>query len=75
MGMKYLQDVDTSGGTSDNISIENVKVDSIEIKKRGTVKILCVNGDELMAFAESGDVKILAQWLKSGDKVITVPKE
>ena len=32
MGMKYLQDVDTSGGTSDNISVENVKVDSIEIK-------------------------------------------
>ena len=32
MGMKYLADVDTSGGTGDNISIENVKVDSIEIK-------------------------------------------
>ena len=32
MGMKYLADVDTSGGTGDNISVENVKVDSIEIK-------------------------------------------
>ena len=32
MGMKYLSDVDTGGGTGDNISVENVKVDSIEIK-------------------------------------------
>mgnify|MGYP003112177304 CR=1 FL=1 len=32
MGMKYVSDVSASSGTSDNISIENVKVDSIEIK-------------------------------------------
>ena len=31
MGMKYLQDVDTNK-VSDNISVENVKVDSVEIK-------------------------------------------
>ena len=32
MGMKYLSDVDTNNTVSDNISVENVKVDSIEIK-------------------------------------------
>ena len=32
MGMKYLSDVDTGNKVSDNISVENVKVDSIEIK-------------------------------------------
>ena len=60
----------TNQATDDHLGDEmSSVVDSIEIKKRGTVKILCDNGDELMAFAESGDVKILAQWLKSGDKV------
>ena len=33
MGMKYVSDVNTSTNTvSDNIAIENVKIDSIEIK-------------------------------------------
>jgi len=44
-------------------------VGNIQLKKRGTVKITCTNGQDLMAFSESGDVKNLAQWLKSGDKI------
>ena len=44
-------------------------VDEIQIKKRGTVKIRCSDGMNLMAFAESGDLKNLAQWLKKDDEI------
>ena len=40
----------------------------IEILSRGTVVINCKNS-KLLAFSESGDIKLLGQWLKHGDTI------
>ncbi len=39
-----------------------------QILSRGTVIIKCLNHN-LVAFSESGDIKLLAQWLKKGDEI------
>lgn len=39
-----------------------------EVLSRGTVIIDCEK-NKLLAFSESGDIKLLAQWLKNGDKI------
>ena len=49
----------------DNLDEEIVET---EILSRGTVIIKCHNHN-LVAFSESGDIKLLAQWLKKGDKI------
>tara|TARA_B100001564_G_C20565978_1_gene636035 strand:- start:229 stop:1110 length:882 start_codon:yes stop_codon:yes gene_type:complete len=60
----------TNQATDDHLGVNSVAiVDDIQIKQRGTVKIHCEDESVLMAFAESGDVKNLSQWLKKGDKI------
>jgi len=79
---KYLLDSDTTESvkgymvfqtnqaTDDHLSTDSeAVVNKIIVKHRGTVKIICNNNINLMAFAESGDIKNLAQWLKEGDKI------
>ena len=46
----------------------NDKIVETEILSRGTVVIKCINHN-LLAFAESGDIKLLAQWLVKGDEI------
>ncbi len=60
----------TNQATDDHLG-HNLRavVQEITIKRRGSTKIQCKNGDELMAFAESGEVKLLAQWLLPGDEI------
>ena len=60
----------TNQATDDHLGSNYVgTVNEIEIKQRGTVKIICEDESILMAFAESGDIKNLAQWLKRGDQI------
>ena len=81
-GCKHLLDSDntepvsgylvfkTNQATDDHLGVDSVGiVKQIQIKSRGAVKIDCVNELILMAFAESGDIKNLSQWLKKGDKI------
>ncbi len=58
----------TNQATDDHLGADSkAVVNQTQIKHRGTVKISCNNNLDLMAFAESGDIKNLAQWLKKGD--------
>lgn len=60
----------TNQATDDHLGNDkHGTVKEVTIKRRGSTKVLCQNGDVLMAFAESGDVKLLAQWLKPSDKI------
>ena len=60
----------TNQATDDHLGTDSeAVVNQIIVKHRGTVKIICNNNINLMAFAESGDIKNLAQWLKEGDKI------
>ena len=81
-GCKYLLDskitepvegfivFQTNQATDDHLEHNSIAiVDEIQIKQRGTVKIQCEDDTVLMAFAESGDVKNLSQWLKKGDEI------
>jgi tRNA(Ile2)-agmatinylcytidine synthase len=60
----------TTNQASDDHLGENMRltVDNIEVLSRGAVVISCQD-KTLMAFAESGEIKLLAQWLKSGDEI------
>ena len=60
----------TNQATDDHLGKNSTAVvEEVTIKRRGSTKIRCTNGDELMAFAESGEVKLLAQWLLTGDEI------
>ena len=60
----------TNQATDDHLPDDSTAfVENITIKRRGTVAVLCKCGTLLMAFAESGDIKLLAQWLKPGDQI------
>ena len=57
----------TNQATDDHLGEDKQSVvKSITIKSRGTV-VIETDSDKLIAFAESGDLKNLAQWLKVGD--------
>jgi len=61
----------TNQATDDHLPVDSqAVVESVTIKRRGTVKIQCQCDTILMAFAESGRVKLLAQWLKMGDRIM-----
>tara|TARA_B100000941_G_scaffold120012_1_gene84233 strand:+ start:6229 stop:7419 length:1191 start_codon:yes stop_codon:yes gene_type:complete len=61
----------TNQATDDHLPADSqAVVQSVTIKRRGTVKIQCQCNTILMAFAESGDVKLLAQWLKLDDHIM-----
>lgn len=59
----------TNQASDDHLG-ENMKdkVNEIEILSRGTVILTCTN-HKIVAFAESGKIKLLSQWLKKGDEV------
>ena len=59
----------TNQASDDHLG-ENMKdiVNEIEILSRGTVIMTCTN-HKIIAFAESGKIKLLSQWLKKGDEV------
>jgi tRNA(Ile2)-agmatinylcytidine synthase len=60
----------TNQATDDHLGADSSAiVNHIVVKQRGTVKVSCNDNLDLMAFAESGDIKNLAQWLKEGDKI------
>lgn len=60
----------TNQATDDHLGHDSSAiVNHILVKQRGTVKISCNNDVDLMAFAESGDIKNLAQWLEEGDEI------
>lgn len=60
----------TNQATDDHLLANlTATVKNVEVKQRGTVKLVCHTGETLMAFSESGDVKLLAQWLKPDDKI------
>ena len=60
----------TNQATDDHLGENSTAVvKEVTIKRRGSTKIRCKNGDDLMAFAESGEVKLLAQWLLPGDEI------
>ena len=59
----------TNQATDDHLGEDKQSVvKSITIKSRGTV-VIETDSDKLIAFAESGDLKNLAQWLKVGDLI------
>ena len=59
----------TNQATDDHLDEDKQSiVKSLTIKSRGTV-IIETESDKLIAFAESGDLKNLAQWLKVGDLI------
>ena len=60
----------TNQATDDHL-VENKTdiVTSTNILKRGTVVIETQNQGRLLAFAESGSIKLLAQWLEKGDMI------
>jgi len=59
----------TNQATDDHIpNSMNATVEYVEIFGRGACRIQTDNGD-WMAFAESGSLKILAQWLRAGDRI------
>ena len=54
----------TNQATDDHLGENSTAVvNEVTIKRRDQQNTLCKNGDDLMAFAESGEVKLLAQWL------------
>ena len=59
----------TNQASDDHLG-ENMKdiVNEVEILSRGTVILTCTN-HKIVAFAESGKIKLLSQWLKKGDEV------
>ena len=60
----------TNQATDDHLVDPAVKatVEHVEILPRGTTRI-STNHGMWLAFEESGDVKLLAQWLKPGDEI------
>ncbi|MAU73821.1 MAG: hypothetical protein CMA22_01065 [Euryarchaeota archaeon] len=60
----------TTNQASDDHLGENLTdvVMDIEVLSRGTVIINCKQ-NKLLAFSESGEIKLLAQWLKNGDLI------
>ncbi len=60
----------TTNQASDDHLEENLSdiVKDTDILSRGTVVINCQE-HKLLAFSESGDIKKLAQWLESGDRI------
>lgn len=60
----------TNQATDDHlVNDKTAVVTSTNILKRGTVVIETKQHGKLLAFAESGSIKLLAQWLKKGDKI------
>ena len=60
----------TNQATDDHLEEDKFGVvKNIDILPRGTVKIATKDGNILMAFAESGDIKLLAQWLIENDQI------
>ena len=66
IGMRVFQTNQASDDHLDSILSSTVK--GIEVLRRGTTKIETEAGD-WMAFAESGDVKLMAQSLRPGDQI------
>ena len=59
----------TNQASDDHLGQDMISVvEEIKVLSRGAVNILC-SDKKLMAFAESGEIKLLAQWLKPGDKI------
>ena len=59
----------TNQATDDHLEqVHNAKVQSIEVLNRGTT-VIETNAGKWLAFAESGDVKLLAQSLLPGDEI------
>ena len=60
----------TNQATDDHLADDKIDVvTKTSILKRGTVVIETNNNGKLLAFAESGKIKHLSQWLEKGDKI------
>ena len=60
----------TNQATDDHLTENKTGfVTKINILKRGTVVIETQNQGKLLAFGESGEVKLLSQWLQEGDLI------
>lgn len=66
IGMRVFQ---TNQASDDHLnSVLSGTVIGIEVLRRGTTKIQTESGD-WMAFAESGDIKLMAQSMRPGDRI------
>lgn len=60
----------TNQATDDHLADNKTDiVTNTSILKRGTVVIETKDNGKLLAFAESGEIKLLSQWLEKGDKI------